>query len=218
MAGPAGLGQIQFKPHTIHIPWQVATAITPKQCKSAPWVEVLKVFEGVSSKKGSVRRGNCCKRCLLASCTRPRWVHYWASTWSEPQFSEYWNWSLAAATAALGFHTPVSPSAGLCPPQPAREPSVGRTTHRGSSCSEFRSCFTSIRKAAISSKFLAWDKLAVMMIRCLKAFIQMKWSETVVGLFTFAFAHFCLESSSIGDLLTFLGDWSLCELKIKFQH
>ena len=208
MAGPAGLGQIQFKPHTSDGKWQ--QLIHPSSANAAFELKCSKYLRGDWSK-------NCCKGCLLASCTRPRWVH-WASTWSEPQFSEYWNWSLAAATAALGFHTPVSPSAGLCPPQPAREPSVGRSTHRGSSCSEFRSCFTSIRKAAISSKFLAWDKLAVMMIRCLKAFIQMKWSETVVGLFTFAFAHFCLESSSIGDLLTFLGDWSLCELKIKFHH
>ena len=117
-----------------------------------------------------------------------------ASTWSEPQFSEYWNWSPAAATAALGFHTPVSPSGAPCPPQPGRGWINCCSTHRGSLGCEFRSCFTSIRKAAISSKCLACR----FRLRCVtgdddywKASIQieMKWSETVVGLFTFAFAH-----------------------------
>ena len=172
MAGPAGLGQIQFKPHTSDGKWQ--QLIHPSSANAAFELKCSKYLRGDWSK-------NCCKGCLLASCTRPRWVH-WASTWSEPQFSEYWNWSPAAATAALGFHTPVSPSGAPCPPQPGRGWINCCSTHRGSSGCEFRSCFTSIRKAAISSKCLACR----FRLRCVtgdddywKASIQikMKWSS-----------------------------------------
>ena len=59
------LGQIQFT--HCHGKWQ--HPITPKQCKCGPRVEVFKIIEeGLCQKRG--------KRCLvLASCTRPRWVH-----------------------------------------------------------------------------------------------------------------------------------------------
>ena len=63
MAGPAGLGQIQFKPHTFQGKWQ--QLLHPSSANVALELRCSKYLRGLV-KKGAVSK---------ASCTRPRWVH-----------------------------------------------------------------------------------------------------------------------------------------------
>ena len=135
-----------------HMPWQELS----KQCKCSPWVECSK-FLGEWGEGGVGVTGQLLQTVPFSKHT-PK---VGALGFHLVSASVFWILKLISCCSNCRFRFSHS-SLAFCRSLPAstckRAGSVGCSTHRGccsSPCCELRSCFTSIRKAAISSKCLA---------------------------------------------------------------